>query len=122
MADLLGEGMAWLKRQLRDHASVLVTYRRGNASVEVRATLGISLLRVQDGHGETKVERIDRDFIIAKEDLVLNGQPTEPEDGDKIDLGDVRYEVMPVGSDPAWRYTDPYENQFRIHTKYRGQV
>jgi hypothetical protein len=114
--------MSWLKRQLRDHASVLVTYRRGNTSVAVRATLGTSLLRVQDGHGQTKVERVDRDFIIAKEDLILNGQPTEPEDGDKIDLGSVCYEVMPIGGDPAWRYTDPYENQYRIHTKYREQV
>ena len=44
-------------------------HRRGNASAVVRATLGVSVLRVQDGHGETKVERVDRDFIIAKEDL-----------------------------------------------------
>jgi surface antigen len=120
--DMLGTGMSWLNRQLKANVATTITYRRGAYSVEIQATLGSSLLRVQDGQGQTKVERVDRDFLFDAADLVLNGAQVPPDDGDRIELDGKSYEVMPIGSDPSWRYADAHSTRVRVHSKYRGEV
>lgn len=120
MADMIGTGMAWLNSTLKASASVAVTYRRDADSVELQATLGSQLLRSTDGRGSSKVERTDRDFLFAAADLVLGGETVLPASGDLVDYDGDRFEVMPYGSDPHWRYCDSSKNRIRVHTKYRG--
>lgn len=104
-------------RTARQVAGVAVTYRRGEASVELTAVVGQTPTERDDGTG-TIVRSTVRDYLIAVSDLVLSGEVTTPQRGDRIEepSGHV-YEVMPVGSEPAWRYSGPGRDVFRVHTR-----
>ncbi len=121
MSDLLEAGMAWLASQLKAHVSRLVVYQRDDAQVAVQATVGRTLLKLDDGEGGVVLQWTDRDFLISAADLVLGGLPTLPQPADRIreTLGAVTrvYEVMAPGDEPPWRYSDPYGKVLRIHTK-----
>ena len=124
MSDLLQVGSDWLAGQLKTHASRPVVYRRGTHAVTVQATVGRTLLKLDDGYGGVRMEWTDRDFLIHAADLVLGGSPTLPERGDVIretQSGKVFvYEVMAPGGEPPWRWSDVYRKVLRIHTKQVG--
>jgi hypothetical protein len=121
MSDLLEAGMAWLASQLKTHVSRLVIYQRDDAQVAIQATVGRTLLKLDDGEGGVVLQWTDRDFLISAADLVLGGSLTLPQRGDRIreTLGAVTrvYEVMAPGDEPPWRHSDPYGKVLRIHTK-----
>jgi hypothetical protein len=120
MTDLLQQGLAWLEEQRRQHLSRMVTYRRGSSSAEVLATVGATRFEADDGYGIV-VEQEMRDYLIASDDLVLDGQKTLPERGDEIVEvmdGVVHvYEVMDLGPQKHYRFSDPDGRTLRIHTK-----
>lgn len=121
MADLLTQGSELIDRTRRAHLSRTVVYRRGDDSVEVAATIGSTAFERADEY--SVVHRIEsRDFLIATEDLVLDGLTVLPKPGDRItETGSTsvhEYEVMAPGGEPAWRYSDPQRLTLRIHTKF----
>ena len=124
MPDLLETASDWLADQLKTHASRTVTYQRGVDSVSVQATIGRTLLKLDDGFGGVRMEWTDRDFLIQADDLVLGGSATLPERDDQIreTVGTETfvYEVMAPGREPEWRYSDPYRKVLRIHAKQVG--
>jgi hypothetical protein len=124
MPDLLQTGSDWLADQLRTHASRQVVYRRSAQQVTVQATVGRTLLKLDDGYGGVRMEWTDRDFLIHAADLVLGGMPTLPERGDVIretqGTKTVIYEVMAPGKEPPWRWSDVVRKVLRIHTKQVG--
>lgn len=126
MPDLLQTGQEWLADQLKTHASREVVYVRGGEQVVVRATIGRTLLKLDDGHGGVRIEWTDRDFLILAADLVLSGAPATPRRGDQIreTVGAVTqiFEVMAPGQEPPWRWSDPFRTLLRIHTKHVGEV
>ena len=124
MPDLLQTGSDWLANQLKTHASRAVVYRRGALQVAVQATVGRTLLKLDDGYGGVRMEWTDRDFLIHAADLVLGGTPTLPERGDLIretqGAKTFVYEVMAPGKEPPSRWSDVYRKVLRIHTKQVG--
>ncbi|MBI3866814.1 MAG: hypothetical protein HY290_33460 [Planctomycetia bacterium] len=120
MSDLLQSGLAWLAQKLKQHASRQVTYERGVNSVVLLATPAKTQFEQSDTSG-LKVDSEIRDFLIAPADLVLAGEMVLPERGDLIRESDGStlhlFEVVPVGGEPPYRYTDPYRNLFRIHVR-----
>lgn len=120
MADLLNQGSAWLEGQRKKHATRDVTYRRGMESVVVKATIGRTVFEQDDGAGVIVRTQV-RDYLIDTADLVLAGQQTLPEKGDRIEEPDAGqkfvHEVLPLGGEQHWRYSDPYRRTLRIHTK-----
>ena len=122
MADLLQTGSDWLEAQRHEHLSHAVAYCRGAESVEISATVGQTTFEVEREFGVERVE--SRDFLIRSADLVLAGQPTEPQRGDRIKetLGGTLavFEVMAPGNEPPWRYSDPGRKTLRVHTKQVG--
>ena len=120
MPDLLRTGSDWLEAQRTEHMTRSVVYERGDSNVEVPATIGRTLFEVDDGLG-VLVRTESRDYLILAEHLVLDGQPTLPQRGDRVretEAGQtVVYEVMAPGKEPPWRYSDPYRKTLRIHTK-----
>jgi hypothetical protein len=119
------DDMAWLSDTLHASRGVTVSITRGaNTTASVSAVLGNQLLRVQDGKGQTKVERADRDFCIKVADYQIGGVAVEPQDGDIIALtlnGRVkRFEAAAVGSEASWRFSDEFEIEYRVHCKFRG--
>lgn len=124
MGDMLQSGLGWLKDQLQEHVSRSVTYHRGNDQVSVQATLGRSLLKLDDGYGGIRMEWTDRDFLIPASALILGSTATIPERGDRIhelnETSTSMFEVMAYGGEPPWRYCDPHQHMLRIHTKFIG--
>jgi hypothetical protein len=120
MGDLLNQGSAWLEGQRKKHATREVTYWRGADAVAVKATIGRTLFEQDDGAGVTVRVQV-RDYLIDTADLVLAGNPTLPAKGDRIEELDASqkhtYEVLPLGGEQHWRYSDPYRRTLRIHTK-----
>ena len=121
MADLLETGQAWLADQLKTHASRQVVYQRGPQQVAVQATIGRTLLKLDDDYGGIRMEWTDRDFLIQAADLVLGAETITPERGDlvKETVGPLMttYEVAAYGGEPPWRTSDPFGVVLRIHTK-----
>jgi hypothetical protein len=120
MTDLLEKSSQWLEQMRTQHASHAVTYVRGVLSVQPSATVGKTVFEVDDGYGVMLRHEL-RDFLILAADLVLDDQVVLPERGDRIKetQGTVVYiyEVTAPGKEPVWRYSDPYRNTLRIHTK-----
>ena len=120
MTDILQEKLAWLEDQRHLHRTIPVTYHRGDESIEVLATTGKWTFRIDDGTGI--LEKIEsRDFLILTTDLVLGGQVTKPQRGDRIKepSGDkvYVYEVLAPGNEDCWVFSDGYRKTLRIHTK-----
>jgi hypothetical protein len=124
MPDLLQTGLDWLADRLKEHASRPVIYRRGVQQVAVQATVGRTLLKLDDGYGGVRMEWTDRDFLIHAADLVLGGNAVLPERGDLIretqGAKTFIYEVMAPGKEPPWRWSDVFRKVLRIHTKQVG--
>lgn len=123
MSDLLAKGAAMLARVRKAAVSRPVTYRRGTAAVALPATVGQSDHEQIDEHGI--VLRIEtRDYLVLAADLTFGAGPVQPQAGDRIDEPDGdgvrRYEVVAVGLDPPWRWSDRQRLTMRIHTHYIG--
>jgi hypothetical protein len=121
MANLLQIGQAWLNDKLKQHVSHEVIYQRGGDSLAVEATIGRTLLKLDDGYGGVLMQWTDRDFLIRAEDLVIYNQRLIPQRGDLIleTHSDVTYtyEVLAPGREPVWKWSDLYRSLLRIHTK-----
>jgi hypothetical protein len=124
MPDLLRTSSDWLAEMLKEHASRSVVYRRGAEAVAVQATIGRTLLKLDDGYGGVRMEWTDRDFLIQSADLVLGGNAVLPERGDVIRETQggktFVYEVMAPGKEPAWRWSDVFRKVLRVHAKQVG--
>ena len=120
MVSMLRTGTEWLRDKRVSHMSRTVVYRRVDNTVSVSATVANSSFEQTEsnalvGHLEF------RDFIIRTADLILASVNVLPEIGDLVD--EVRegitytYQVTAPGIESPWRYSDPYKNILRIHTK-----
>ncbi|MEZ6193747.1 MAG: hypothetical protein R3C45_21095 [Phycisphaerales bacterium] len=117
MADLLRQGSQWLEQMRTTHLSSPVTYRRsGAADLPVNATFGKTDYEVTDESGFTTGAHV-WDFLILAADI----PGTEPVPGDVIVADGRRFEVLALGNDvKGWRWSDPYRQTYRIHTKHIG--
>ena len=91
-----------------------MTYVRGALSTVVKATIGRTAFKSDDGQ-VVRVEYTDRDFLVLAADLALNGNLTLPERGDRIrETADGVVHTFEVLD---WRYSDPYRRTYRLETK-----
>ncbi|MBT8207543.1 MAG: hypothetical protein KJO18_04660 [Acidimicrobiia bacterium] len=121
MADLLEQGAQFLDDQRHAHMTRTIVYLRGGSVVEVAATVGQTTFEQADEFGG--IQRLEsRDFLIRTGELILDSAVALPQAGDRIreTVGDQAfvYEVMAPGSEPPFRYSDPYRKALRIHTKH----
>lgn len=121
MADLLESGQDWLAGKLKAHASREVLYLRGASQVPVSATIGRTLLKLDDGYGGIRMEWTDRDYLIQAVEIDFGSGPVTPQRGDRIQdtVGSIvsTYEVAAYGGEPPFRPSDPFGIVLRIHTK-----
>jgi len=121
---MLQRGQAWLSQKLTQHASRMVTYQRDELSVELSATIDKSEYEQDDGEGIVTRAQV-RDFLINTKDLLSSVIGTWPRRGDRIIETDGEitfvYELMSIGNEPPWRYSDPFRIKLRIHTKLVSQ-
>jgi len=120
MLDLMRWGSDWLEEQRNALMARPVTYVRGNQSIDLPASIGRTIFRLDKGSGAT--ERYEaRDYLILSRDLILGGTPTLPLRGDRIrEAAGNRifvYEVLAPGNEPHFKYSDGYRKTLRVHTK-----
>ena len=120
MADILKNALSWLESQRKKHLTSLVLYKKGNDLVEIPATIGKTIFRIEDGYGRI-VHYESRDYLISSADLMINGIIITPQKGDEIIDEGFIYEVMAPANEPEWRYSDTFRNMLRIHTKMTGK-
>jgi len=121
MADLIKNAMVWLEAQRREHLSIPIIYRRGDASAAITATVGKTVFKVTDDYG--RYQHIEsRDYLVNASELILEGQSILPQSGDEIEENGFIYEVMAPNGEPEWRYSDSYRQCLRIHTKLTGKT
>lgn len=122
--DLLESSSAWLELKREQFLSRSVVYQRGNQTVEVLATVGQTIFRLDDGVGGV-LRTESRDYLIRTAHLILTGTPALPQRGDQIhemqDGNVYVYEVIAPGDEPHYRFSDPYRRTLRIHTKQIDQ-
>lgn len=120
MSDLLQRGQAWLSEQLSQYASRPIVYQRDDVSAELHAMVGKSEYEQDDGEGVITRAQV-RDFLVNTKDLLHSTIGTWPRRGDRIleTDGDTTfvYELMSIGNEPPWRYSDPFRFKLRLHTK-----
>ena len=114
MADMLQDGVTWLGTQRVAHMSSPVEYRRDVDSLTVNATFGKTDVEIADESGLTVQAQV-WDFLIGADEL-----GPQPEAGDVIAANGRKYEVMNLGGEGCWRWSDPYRRTYRIHTKDIG--
>jgi hypothetical protein len=123
MSDMLREGQQWLSEKLTQHASRQVIYRRGQLGVELAATIGRSDYEQDDGEGIVTRSQV-RDYLINTQDLLDSIIGSLPRRGDQIveleNNQSFTFEVMALGGDAPWRYSDPFRIKIRIHTRQVG--
>jgi len=117
VGDMLQQGSQWLEQMRTQHCSSPVTYRRGATEAELDATYGRTEYEVDDDYG-LRIAAHVTDFLILAADFT----PTfgEPEAGDQIVADGTVFEVMSLGTQGQWRWSDPHRQALRIHTKETG--
>jgi hypothetical protein len=120
MADLFQKASDWLEEMRVRHASRPVIYLRNGVSIVVSTTIGKTVFTIDEGVG-VGIQYEARDFLVLAAELVINGQVTLPQRGDRIQEphGEevIEYEVLAPGKEPCFRYSDPFRKTLRIHTK-----
>ncbi len=117
MNDVLRDGLTWLDTQRASHMASPVEYRRPPDTLAVNATFGKTDYEVSDESGLTVGSHV-WDFLITAVEFSPEG--FEPEPGDVIAANGRKYEVMNLGGEGCWRWSDPYRTTMRIHTKDIG--
>lgn len=120
MANRFDSAIDRLSTRLKGSAGVIVTYCRGDASVELTASVGQTPYEQTDENGiVTRFEL--RDFLVDASDLVLEGVTILPKPGDQVRqvLGDTThvYETMSLSGMPCYSSSGPSKERLRIHTK-----
>lgn len=113
--------LEWHRDQLGTAASKTVTYRRGEFEADISVTYG-SRNAAEEYHANTiRVGTQIRDFIIAPENLILDGTVTAPMSGDTVEVVDgtttLTYRVLPLSEGPAWEWDNDYRKLMVLHTK-----
>jgi hypothetical protein len=126
MAEVLAAAAIWLAGQLKTNLGTSITIIRGLQSITVIGTLASQVMRTSDREGNAKVERPDADAVLTASDYNFGAGQVEPAAGDifQVTYGAVtkQFRAMALGSEPAWRYTDPYQTMVRVHTKFIGTL
>jgi len=120
MTDMLGDAVDWLAEQRTSRMARTAFYSRGGRSVELLVTPGSTTYTLADEAG-AGIEVQATDFILTAADLVLDGEPVEPETGDRIrlDVGGAIavYEVLDLVGGGHFRPADPMGVTLRVHAK-----
>lgn len=126
MSSLFAKARDWLPAQMQAAAvsGNTLTYTRTGHTVLTLTNIAWEGRTVfaTNVEGGARIEFGDRDYLIPVESLVLTGTAVEPAIGDRItetiDGTATIFEVMlPDTGEPAWRYSGPDRNVWRIHTK-----
>ncbi len=119
MQNFLRNARQWLNDTLQESSGYDIAYQRGSSSVSITALIGGGSLGQVDGNGY-QIAFMTTDFIISSQDLVINGQETEPQRGDVITCEGIEYIVVSdqEGEKP-FRRSGHTKDFYRVMTKIK---
>jgi hypothetical protein len=117
--NLMRRGADLVANKQAAHVAVPITYTAGPVALELRAVVGATATDNDNGDGLVVRSQV-RDYLIEAADLSIDGVAFEPKRGDVIDDRGQRFEVMPIGNEGAWRWSDRDNRRYRIHTRWQG--
>jgi len=111
MADLLRDRATFLESKRDSYCTSPVSYIRlsDGSTTTVNATMGKTGFETTDDSG-FKIGGSIVDFLILSASLGF-----QPSSGDIIVDSGRKYEVVPIGNDGPWRWSEP-QITYRIHT------
>ena len=110
--NLLRQAIDWLRdAEFSTLVEPVVYHRPGRAPASVNAIVGRTVFK-QTNESGAFVRTQTRDFLIGRNNL-----DREPAAGDTIRYDGREFELMAPGGEPVWRWSDPYHQVYRIHTK-----
>jgi hypothetical protein len=113
VANLLETAAATLATIRAAHAATAITYTRGATSLSLTASAGQPPAAVVESSGLV-TEVVIRDYLIEAADITALSDPLT---GDRITEGTRTFEVLPLGGEGCWRWHDPGQTTYRVHTK-----
>lgn len=107
----------------RDLKAEPILYSDGNGTIPLTAAVGSTDFRQTSRDGVSEIQRTT-DFLIDPADLCRGGSRIDPDAGHTITRTETgeRFEAMPVGGEPCWRWSDAGQSQLRIHTQKIGDT
>lgn len=121
--------VSWLTDTLVTTEGLSATYRRGVTSAAV-TVIKDGLEYDRDTFADEGLTlRVKRASVLIKRST-FPGAMVMPEAGDMIDItgmqsgvsGTDRYEVLSIGGEPVWRFTDGTEHLMRINVSYLATI
>jgi hypothetical protein len=102
-------------------SGVKIKIQRGSVIDQLPA-LRFGQLDVYDADGRRLGDRIrSQDFLVLSELYDFGDGPVEPARGDRLsareDDGDHTYELLDLTNEKSWRWSDPWKQRLRLHTK-----
>lgn len=112
---MLQKGSEYLQQRLLECASVAVVYSREATQIQIdQVVIGRFHFTYENEYGITQHLRT-RDFLIPAEELASLGEPMQ---GDRIIENGNIFEVLHIPNEPPWRWSDEFNQVFRIHAKF----
>lgn len=119
MANLFAKAKAYLPAALENAAGVTVAISYGGNTGNTVAVIGRTVFSMNQP-GRARIEYGQRDFLVTPANLVAaHASFTAPAVGMRFTVSgeSTVYECrQPDGIEPAWRWSDPQETTYRIHT------
>jgi hypothetical protein len=114
-----------LNQRLKDRVGKQIIYHAGNNSINITTVIGRTAFRIRDWN----VSRLlwsDRDYFVNVDDLVINGVKIQPARGHWFEeitpQSTETFEVSAPDGEQTWRYSDPEQTVYRIHTKKKTYI
>lgn len=120
---LLKRASEWMHDTLDgDDAETVSLTRGGSTTTGVAARVGSTPFEVDEGDGMAiSVESID--WLLAASAYRIGGSATLPAPGDLIrrtlDAVVYVYEVLPIGGETCYRFSDRRRSRLRVHSKLK---
>lgn len=112
---------SWISPALETAAGETINYYRGTKRIAVTAVRGSSEFTEFETTGEIRAQSRTFDWLIATDQLVIDGFEVRPERGDQLELADgTRYDVAAATGSSPWEWSDAYKTHFRVHTTERA--
>jgi hypothetical protein len=116
--NVLARAARWLHKKRDEFLVIQVAYRRGGVGQvrALRATIGqTGADQLVEGYFVTS-EGI-KDYLFNTSDFIVGDVFQPPQLLDTITEPDGQaWQVVEIGGEPCWRFSDEYENAIRVHT------
>ncbi len=112
----LADAAEWLGDQLQTVAGASVLYVRRSQILPLTGWLTMQDCTL-DFESELPELVNSFDWSFLRSELAFDDTIIVPRPGDRIIVGDVTYEAMPLGSQPCWAILDPSFSLLTVHTK-----